>query len=92
MVAVGYGSGDAAESLPLYAVPGWSEGAARIRFGEALAGALDLSQSQYEALHDRRDAADIDYRPKNEFAIHRVGKQYEPGFQDLGVEYYEFVS
>jgi hydroxymethylglutaryl-CoA synthase len=92
MVGVGYGSGDAAEALPLHAVPGWREAARRIGFADALSGALDLSQQQYEALHDRRDAADIDYRPKNEFAIHRVGQKYDAGFQDLGVEYYEFVG
>jgi hydroxymethylglutaryl-CoA synthase len=92
MVAVGYGSGDAAEALPLHAVPGWRDAARRIGFGDALSGALDLSQRQYEALHDRRDAADIDYRPRNEFAIHRVGQKYDAGFQDLGVEYYEFVA
>ncbi len=92
MVAVGYGSGDAAEALPLYAVRGWRHAAAKIGFADALAGAVDLTQSQYEALHDRRDAADIDYLPRNEFAIHRVGEKYDAGFQDLGVEYYEFVS
>ena len=92
MVAVGYGSGDAAEALPLYAVKGWREAARRIGFAEALSGALDLSQRQYEALHDRRDAADIDYNPKDEFAIHRIGQKYDAGFQDLGVEYYEFVG
>jgi hydroxymethylglutaryl-CoA synthase len=92
MVAVGYGSGDAAEALPLYAVKGWREAARRIGFAEALSGALDLSQRQYEAVHDRRDAADIDYQPKDEFAIHRIGQKYDAGFQDLGVEYYEFVG
>jgi hydroxymethylglutaryl-CoA synthase len=92
MVAVGYGSGDAAEALPMYAVEGWQNAARRIGFAAALEGALELSQGQYEALHDRRDAADIDYRPKNEFAIHRIGQKYDAGFQDLGVEYYEFVG
>lgn len=92
MVAVGYGSGDAAEALPIHAVAGWQRAAARIGFSDALAGAIDLSQTQYEAMHDRRDAADIEYRPRDEFAIHRVGKKYDRGFQDLGVEYYEYVS
>jgi hydroxymethylglutaryl-CoA synthase len=91
MVAVGYGSGDAAEALPLHPVPGWQEAASRIGFADALAGAIDLSQAQYEALHDRRDASDLSCPPKDEFAIHRVGQQYDAGFQDLGVEYYEFV-
>jgi hydroxymethylglutaryl-CoA synthase len=92
MIAVGYGSGDAAEALPFHAVAGWRRAALRIGFADALSGAIDLSQAQYEALHDRRDAADIDYPPRDEFAIHRVGNKYERGFQDLGVEYYEFVS
>jgi hydroxymethylglutaryl-CoA synthase len=92
MIAVGYGSGDAAEALPFHAVSGWQTAAARIGFADALAGGIDLSQAQYEAMHDRRDAADIEYEPREEFAIHRVGEKYDPGFQDLGVEYYEFVS
>jgi hydroxymethylglutaryl-CoA synthase len=91
MVAVGYGSGDAAESLPLYPVNGWQHAASRIGFSAALSDAIDLSQAQYEALHDRREASDLGYEPKNEFAIERVGQQYDAGFQDLGVEYYEFV-
>lgn len=92
MVAVGYGSGDAAEALPLRLVPGWQHAARRIGFAKALAGPIDLTQSQYESLHDRREAMGLRYEPKNEFAIFRVGRQYEPGFQDLGVEYYEFVN
>ena len=91
MVAVGYGSGDAAEALPCYAVPGWQQAAARIGFADALTGSIDLTRAQYEALHDRRDAPDVEYQPQDEFAIHRVGKKYDRGFQDLGVEYYEFV-
>jgi len=92
LVAVGYGSGDAAEAWPLHAVPSWRRAAEQIGFARALEGAVDLSQAQYEALHDRRDAADIEYRPKGEFAIRSVGQKYDAGFQDLGVEYYEFVS
>ena len=92
LVAVGYGSGDAAEAWPLHAVPGWRQAAGQIGFARALEGAFDLSQAQYEALHDRRDAADIDCRPRGEFAICSVGQKYDAGFQDLGVEYYEFVS
>jgi hydroxymethylglutaryl-CoA synthase len=91
MVAVGYGSGDAAEAVPLHPVPGWERAAARIGFQRALASAIDLSQAQYEALHDRRESVDLSYEPRDEFAIFRVGQQYDAGFQDLGVEYYEFV-
>ena len=42
MVMVGYGSGDAAEAVPMHAVAGWQVAAARIGFGSALQGARCL--------------------------------------------------
>ena len=52
MVAIGYGSGDAAEAWSLTVVPGWREPAARIGARRALEAAVDLSREQYEQLHD----------------------------------------
>jgi hydroxymethylglutaryl-CoA synthase len=92
MVMVGYGSGDAAESIPMTAVPGWRKAASKIAFSEALGKAKDLSRQQYEALHDGTEFEDAAYAPTEEFAIRRVGHTYEASFQDLGVEYYEYVS
>jgi hydroxymethylglutaryl-CoA synthase len=92
LVAVGYGSGDAAEALPVAVAPGWATAASRIRFTEALGGAIDLTREQYEALHDGAEVPDLAYVPKREFRIARVGKSYESAFQDLGVEYYEYVA
>jgi len=90
LVAVGYGSGDAAEALPITPAPGWEASARRIGFASALAQAIDLTRTQYEALHDGVDV-ELDYKPSSEFRISRVGKSYETSFQDLGVEYYEYV-
>lgn len=92
MVAVGYGSGDAAEALPLSVQPGFEAAAARIGFARALEGAVTLTREQYEALHDGTEVPSLTYTPKDEFAIARVGKQYGAAFQDLGVEYYDFVQ
>ncbi|HEY6562007.1 MAG TPA: hydroxymethylglutaryl-CoA synthase [Polyangiaceae bacterium] len=92
ILAVGYGSGDAAESIPLQVVPGWSAPARRIGFREALADPVDLTKEQYEALHDGRDIKGLNYKPKDEFIIARVGEVHEPAFQDLGIEYYEYVA
>ncbi len=91
LVLVGYGSGDAAEALPISAVPGWEHAARRIGFEAALGQAVDLSRAQYEALHDGADVEGLSYTPTAEFRISRVGKSYETSFQDLGVEYYEYV-
>jgi hydroxymethylglutaryl-CoA synthase len=91
MVAVGYGSGDAAEAMPIHLVQGWQAAAQRIHFQRALADAIDLTREQYEALHDGRQS-DVSCEPQREFRISRVGNSYEPAFQDLGVEYYDYVA
>jgi hydroxymethylglutaryl-CoA synthase len=92
LVAVGYGSGDAAEALPLYVAPGYEAAASRIGFSHSLQGAVTLSREQYEALHDGTEVPSLSYTPKSEFTIARVGKEYGASFQDLGVEYYDFVQ
>ncbi|MGD8860081.1 MAG: hypothetical protein PVI30_08705 [Myxococcales bacterium] len=92
MVAVGYGSGDAAEAIPIRAVPGWEEAAARINVTGALDSPIDLTRAQYEALHDGHEVPDLVYAPQQEFVISHVGDRYDPAFQDLGIEYYKFVS
>jgi hydroxymethylglutaryl-CoA synthase len=92
MVAVGYGSGDAAESIPITAVPGWERHARCIALKQALSNAIDLTREQYEALHDGREVKGLLYAPRSEFIITHVGSSYDPAFQDLGVEYYKYVS
>ncbi len=91
MVMVGYGSGDAAEAIPMRPVPGWEAAARRIGFAKSLEGSVDLTREQYEALHDGREVPDLSYAPKDEFTILRVGETYDSSFQDLGVEYYGYV-
>src|SRR5690606_24233054 len=44
MVAVGYGSGDAAEAIPVRTVDNWERAAERIGFREALSDPIDLNQ------------------------------------------------
>ncbi len=90
MMTVGYGSGDAAEAIPMSAVEGWQEAAGRIGAERALRGSVDLTQEQYEALHDGKPIADLDASPQGQFSIARIGSRYEKEFQDLGVEYYEY--
>jgi hypothetical protein len=34
----------------------------------------------------------LEYAPCSEFVITHVGNRYEAAFQDLGVEYYKYVS
>jgi len=91
LVAIGYGSGDAAEALPLFVVPGWELAARRIGFRASLENEpRDLTREAYVALHDGDRSIELGAEPTNAFVISRVGENYSPGFQDLGVEYYEY--
>ena len=92
VLTLGYGSGDAAEVIPFFMADGWREAAAKIQFNAAMQLAVDLNQEQYEALHDGRRVAGLDYLPNNEFVIDRVGNVEERHFTDLGIEYYKYIA
>ena len=91
MAIIGYGSGDAAEAMPVRLADGWQTAARRIEFATALSDAIDLTKDQYEALHDRQPVT-LATPSKRRFAITRVGDRYDSNFQDLCVEYYDYVA
>ena len=92
VLTLGYGSGDAAEVIPFFMAEDWREACAKIRFADAMQLTIDLSEAQYHALHDGRRVEGLDYVPRNEFIIDRVGEHNERHFADLGIEYYRYVG
>ncbi len=88
---MGYGSGDAAESLTVKMVEDWREHAHRIGMKKALLGFVDLTRAEYEALHDAHTDKGVDTSIGQRFVVERVGQAQEADFQDVGVEYYRFV-
>jgi hydroxymethylglutaryl-CoA synthase len=92
VLTLGYGSGDAAEVIPFFMADGWREATAKIQFNAAMQLAVDLTQEQYEALHDGRRVAGLDYLPNNEFVIDRVGVAEDRHFSDMGIEYYKYIA
>ncbi|MEM9532903.1 MAG: hydroxymethylglutaryl-CoA synthase [Pseudomonadota bacterium] len=89
LLLAGYGSGDAAEAIPARMVPDWETAAGRIGVQAALAQAVDLSQTQYEMLHDRGDCLDLPVTATSRFLLDRIGEAHgEGGFEDAGIEYY----
>jgi len=91
MLAVGYGSGDAAEAWPLRVCQGWEQAAAKIRWDDALEDAVDLDRAMYEALHDGRELPRPLPRPWG-FSIADVGRRYAPQWQDVGIESYRWAG
>jgi hydroxymethylglutaryl-CoA synthase len=90
LLAVGYGSGDAAEAMPLQVVAGWEQAAAKIGFVRALGGCIELTREQYQRRHDGLPV-DVPYEPRGEFVIERVGRCVAGECQDIGIEYYRYV-
>lgn len=91
LLAIGYGSGDAAEAWPLRVCQGWETAAARIDFDAALRGAVDLDRASYEALHDGH-ALPQPLPVTSGFSVADVGQRNEPAWQDIGIEYYRFAG
>ena len=92
ILTVGYGSGDAAEIIPMRVVNGWEDAAARIHFAETLATApVDLSESDYQNLHDNGELAVAAPPRSGAFHISRIGAR-DGQFDDSGLEYYEYIA
>ena len=90
VLAVGYGSGDAAEAIPMTVMPTWREAAAKIGFEAALEDCQNLTKAQYETLHDTGTAPGL-RDPEDGFVIESIGSSANPKFSDEGIEYYRFV-
>ena len=91
LLTLGYGSGDAAEVIPFIVSNRWREATAAIGFAKAMEFTIDLNREQYESLHDGHRVAGLDYLPRNEFIIDRVGRTDQRLFQDVGIEYYRYA-
>ncbi|MBC7443516.1 MAG: hydroxymethylglutaryl-CoA synthase family protein [Ramlibacter sp.] len=91
-LALGYGSGDAAEALPMRVVPGWQAAAARINFESALNDPIDLTEAQYIALHEGRLGEFVAAEPSDVFVVDHLGTSNGPDFYDQGIEYYRYVA
>ncbi len=90
LLLVGYGSGDAAETVVAKVTPNWRQAAAKIGLAKALGNAVNVGQDDYARLHAAQwpQEALIPKRPG--FTIERVGKSHDAQFHDLGIEYYRY--
>jgi hydroxymethylglutaryl-CoA synthase len=90
ILVVGYGSGDAAEAIPMTLADNWPKAAAKIGFMEALEPQQNLTKAQYESLHDTGNATGLAH-PEEGFLIESVGSSANPNFSDEGIEYYRYL-
>ena len=90
ILTIGYGSGDAAEIIPMTFVEGWQEAAEKIGFADSLADANDLIESDYIRLHDADQVA-LTTEVSGVFHIDHVG-QGNTSHDNRGIEYYKLTS
>ena len=70
--------------------PHWRDAASKIGFESALGPHQDLTQAQYESLHDTGTAQGL-RDPDDGFVIQSIGSSANPNFSDEGIEYYRYV-
>lgn len=91
-LSVGYGSGDAAEAIPMRVVEGWQAAARKIGFDQALANAVNLDAPAYAVLHAGEDVARLARQPQAEFIIESVGARTDADYHDAGIAYHRYVA
>ena len=91
ILALGYGSGDAAESIPMKVAKGWKNEALKICFEESLQSYQDLSKEQYNDLHENGHAKNLS-PPNTGFVIDSIGSNANSMYSDEGIEYYRFIG
>ena len=90
ILTIGYGSGNAAEIIPMIVADGWRAAAGKIQFSAALENPLVLGQADYETLHDRGEL-EVRREIPGVFYIDRIGNR-QGHFDDLGIEYYRYQA
>jgi len=90
ILMIGYGSGDAAEAIPMHVVPGWAEAASRIGLAQALDDVVPVDREQYEILH-AGGFLDIERSRSGEFVVTHIGERSDGPLVDAGIEYHRYV-
>jgi hydroxymethylglutaryl-CoA synthase len=89
ILTLGYGSGDAAEAIPMVVMPEWADAARRIGLAAALADPINLDEAGYQALHDGEAFQHPAPATREVFYIDRIGARQQL-FDDSGIEYYRY--
>ena len=91
ILAIGYGSGDAAEAIPMRVARSWREATERIKFAAAMGPVENLDYGQYKSLHATGYADSLQSTQNQAFMVERIGCSSQPNYADDGIEYYRFV-
>ncbi len=89
---IGYGSGDAAEVIPISFTQNCCENERNIKYSAAFIEPVNLDHNQYIELRTNKVLEGAGAKKSKGFIISKIGTQESTDFQDAGIEYYEYLN
>ena len=89
---IGYGSGDAAEVIPISFTQNCCENERNIKYSAAFSNPVNLDHNQYIKLRTNKVLEGIENKHSKGFIVSKVGTEESTDFQDAGIEYYEYLN
>ena len=89
---IGYGSGDAAEVIPISFTQDCCDKESNIKYSSAFSEPVNLNHKQYIKLRTNKILEGFESIKSKGFVVSKVGKEESTDFQDAGIEYYEYLN
>ena len=89
---IGYGSGDAAEVIPISFTQDCCDKERNIKYSSAFSEPVNLNHKQYIKLRTNKILEGVESIKSKGFVVSKVGKEESTDFQDAGIEYYEYLN
>ena len=89
---IGYGSGDAAEVIPISFTKNCCDEESNIKYSAAFNEPVNLDQNQYIKLRTDKILEGAQHKKPKGFIVSKVGTEETIDFQDAGIEYYEYLN
>ena len=89
---IGYGSGDAAEVIPISFTQDCCDKESNIKYSSAFSEPVNLNHKQYIKLRTNKILEGFESIKSKGFVVSKVGKMESTDFQDAGIEYYEYLN
>ena len=89
---IGYGSGDAAEVIPITFTNECCELDKNIKYSDAFDSPINLDHNQYVKLRTNKVLEGIQSSNNKGFFVSKIGSEESKDFQDAGIEYYEYLN
>ena len=89
---IGYGSGDAAEVIPISFTQNCCDNQKNIKYSVAFSDPINLDHNQYIKLRTNKILEGVEAKKSKGFVVSKVGTEESSDFQDAGIEYYKYLN